>query len=95
MGAASLTSRSASASYMSISTHIMSRPARARQIRIAASGFMLKFRSRAMPTSGPTARRKVPRSVSMWRTISGSPSGRSVPGPPPNPGKWTRAGSPG
>ena len=38
MGAASLTSRSAWASYMSISTHIMSRPARARQIRIGRLG---------------------------------------------------------
>ena len=64
-------------------------------MRIAASGFMLKLRSSAMPTSGPTARRKVPRSASMWRIISELTVWSVVPGPPPKPGKWTRAGSPG
>ena len=64
-------------------------------MRIALSGLKLKFRSRLMSTSGPTASRKVPMSVSMCRSSGVVTYWSVVPSPPPKPPKKTSAGSPG
>ena len=55
--------RSASGSYMSISSHCRLNGSTALAMRRHASVLKLKFRSRQISTSGPTAPRKVPMSV--------------------------------
>ena len=63
---------------------------------MAASGFMLKLRSSAMPSMGPDHQ---PEGAEERLDVADHPGDISessvVPGPPPNPGKWTRAGLPG
>ena len=80
---------------MSTSSHRRSKGSSSLAMRIAASGLKLKLRSRLMSTEAPTASLKVPIWVTMWSSSLRSMSWSVVPGPPPNPGKCSEAGSPG
>ena len=85
----------ASGSYMSISSQSMLNCSSTLAMRMQASGLKLKFRSRLMSTSGPTASRKVPIKFSMWRRTGVEIVPSVVPPPRAKPPPYTVAGSPG
>ena len=80
------TSASPSASYMSISTHIISRSSNTWQIWRAARGLKLKFRSKAICTSGPAPCLNAEMYSRTCRSSAGVTFWSVLPGAPPKPG---------